>query len=47
MFAGVPVCFPLFAKRQAAMGGELEITARFPDGIVVIGNFADSGAVSS
>lgn len=26
-----------------AMGGELEITARFPDGAVRIRNFADSG----
>lgn len=24
-----------------AMGGELEVTARFPDGVVKIGNFAD------
>ena len=26
-----------------AMGGELEITARFPDGSVRIGNFAEEG----
>jgi predicted XRE-type DNA-binding protein len=30
-----------------AMGGELEITARFPEGSVRIGNFSDGGKVSA
>ncbi|CDW96119.1 MULTISPECIES: XRE family transcriptional regulator [unclassified Thiomonas] len=30
-----------------AMGGELEITARFPEGSVRIGNFAEGGKVEA
>lgn len=30
-----------------AMGGQLEITARFPEGSVRIGNFSESGKVSA
>jgi hypothetical protein len=30
-----------------AMGGQLEITARFPEGSVRIGNFSESGKISA
>lgn len=36
-------CFPLFSRFIEAMGGELDIVARFPDGAVRISNFAGIG----